>query len=162
MYFGQTEYVPTANEPVTCHAGLCWSGGGIDLLEVSKWIEDKTFNSRTAVTGGALAVSTSVKIMFFESFVIEFKRLVYLQSTVTMRLRKSGFGGVFLLFRVKGVNEILYLWISIISAKKHFSFKDAKWLTCGCENPPPNKFRHSGSHPGISNPRGYCWGILFC
>ena len=154
--------MPTANEPVTCHAGLRRSGSGIDLLDMSKWIEDKTINSRTAVTGGALAVGTSVKIMFFESFVFYFKRSVYLQSTVTMRLRKSGFGGVFLLSRVEGVNEILYLWISIIKTKNHFSFKAAKWWWCGSENPPPNNFRHSGSHPGISNPRGYCWGILFC
>ena len=154
--------MPTANEPVTCHAGFCRSGNGIDLLYMSKWIEDKTINSRTAVTGGALAVSTSVKIMFFESFVIDFKSLDYPPSQVTMMLRKSGFGGVFFLFRVKGVNEMLYLWISIISTKKHFSFKATIVWTCGCENPPPNKFRHSGSHPGISNPRGYCWGIFIC
>ena len=154
--------MPTANEPVTCHAGLCRSGSGIDLLNMSKWIEDKTNNTRTAVTGGALAVSTSVKIMFFESFVIEFKRLVYLQSTITMLLRRSGFGGVFLLFRVKGENEMLYLWISIISTKKHFSFKAAIVWTCEYENPPPNNFRHSGSHPGISNPGVYCWGIFIC
>ena len=84
----------------------------MNWLWLLKWKRNSNIRSaktRTAAASGALAVSTSVKIMFFESFVIEFKRLVYLQSTVTMRLRKSGFGGVFLLSRVEGVNEILYL-----------------------------------------------------